>query len=59
MHYAHAATTPGLYNNHYQIFQAPGYVVILMEMIHDARISQNVSDNGTAILAGTGRATRL
>ena len=29
---------PGLYNNHYQIFQAPGYVVILMEMIHDARI---------------------
>ena len=29
---------PGLYNNHYQIFQTPGYVVIQMEMIHDARI---------------------
>ena len=29
---------PGLYNNNYQIFQTPGYVVILMEMIHDARI---------------------
>ena len=29
---------PGLYNNNYQIFQTPGYVVILMEMIHEARI---------------------
>ena len=29
---------PGLYNNHYQIFQTPGHVVIFMEMIHDARI---------------------
>ncbi len=29
---------PALYNNNFQIFQAPGYVVILMEMIHDARI---------------------
>ena len=29
---------PGLYNNHSQILQAPGYVVILMEMIHDVRI---------------------
>jgi hypothetical protein len=29
---------PRLYNNVYQIFQAPGYVVILYEMIHDARI---------------------
>ncbi len=29
---------PALYNNNVQIFQAPGYVVILMEMIHDARI---------------------
>ena len=29
---------PGLYNNNYQILQGPGYVVILMEMIHDARI---------------------
>ena len=29
---------PGLYNNHYQILQAPGYVVIFSEMIHHARI---------------------
>jgi hypothetical protein len=29
---------PGAYNNNYQIVQAPGYVAILVEMIHDARI---------------------
>jgi hypothetical protein len=29
---------PGGYNNNYQIIQAPGYVIILVEMIHDARI---------------------
>jgi hypothetical protein len=29
---------PGPYNNMYQIYQAPGFVVILSEMIHDARI---------------------
>ena len=29
---------PGAYNNNYQIVQTPGYVVILVEMIHDARI---------------------
>ena len=29
---------PGFYNHNYQIFQAPGYVVILVEMVHDARI---------------------
>lgn len=29
---------PILYNNHYQIVQAPGYVMILVEMVHDARI---------------------
>jgi hypothetical protein len=29
---------PGPYNNDYQIIQAPGYVVIDVEMIHDARI---------------------
>ena len=27
-----------LYNNNYQIFQSPGFVVILVEMNHDARI---------------------
>jgi hypothetical protein len=29
---------PGPYNNNYQILQTPGYVVILHEMIHDARV---------------------
>jgi hypothetical protein len=29
---------PSGYNNNYQIFQTPGYVVILIEMIHDVRI---------------------
>jgi hypothetical protein len=29
---------PGPYNNMYQIYQAPGFVMILSEMIHDARI---------------------
>jgi hypothetical protein len=29
---------PGPYNNNYQIVQTPGYVIILVEMIHDARI---------------------
>ena len=29
---------PGAYNNNYQIVQGPGYVAILVEMIHDARI---------------------
>ena len=28
----------GAYNNNYQIVQTPGYVMILVEMIHDARI---------------------
>ena len=29
---------PGFYNHNYHILQAPGYVAILVEMIHDARI---------------------
>ena len=29
---------PGLYNNNFQIFQTPTHIVILMEMIHEARI---------------------
>jgi hypothetical protein len=29
---------PGPYNNNYQIVQAPGYVMIVVEMIHDVRI---------------------
>ena len=27
-----------LYNNHYQIVQSPGYIMIMAEMVHDARI---------------------
>ncbi len=29
---------PGFYNHNYHILQTPAYVVILVEMIHDARI---------------------
>lgn len=29
---------PSSYNNNFQIIQVPGYVLILLEMIHDARI---------------------
>ena len=29
---------PISYNNHYQIVQTPGYVMILVEMVHDVRI---------------------
>jgi hypothetical protein len=29
---------PTMYNRYYQIFQSPGYVIILVEMVHDARI---------------------
>jgi hypothetical protein len=29
---------PVLYNNHYQIVQSPGHVMILAEMVHDARV---------------------
>jgi hypothetical protein len=30
--------SPSAYNNNVQIFQSPGYVVLLIEMVHDARI---------------------
>lgn len=29
---------PSFYNNNYQIYQGPGYVAIMVEMIHDVRI---------------------
>lgn len=32
------AMMPGFYNHNYRILQTPGYVTILVEMIHDARI---------------------
>ena len=30
--------TPGAYNNHVQIAQGPGYVTLVTEMVHDARV---------------------
>jgi hypothetical protein len=30
--------TPGAYNNHVQIFQTAGYVVLVAEMVHDVRV---------------------
>ena len=30
--------TPGAYNNHVQISQAPGYLTLVVEMVHDARV---------------------
>ena len=30
--------TPGAYNNHVRISQAPGFVTLVVEMVHDARI---------------------
>ena len=33
-----ASMIPGFYNHNYQILQTPGYVVILLEMIHDVRV---------------------
>ena len=32
------AMMPGFYNHNYQILQAPGYVAVVVEMIHDVRI---------------------
>ena len=43
---------PGYYNHNYQILQTPGYVAIVVEMIHDARI---IPLNGRAHLPPTMR----
>ena len=43
-----AAMLPGAYNNNLQLVQTPGYVVIITEMIHEARI---VPVEGRASLA--------
>jgi hypothetical protein len=32
------AMLPGFYNHNYQIVQTPGYVMLMLEMIHDVRI---------------------
>ena len=57
---------PGPYNNLVQIFQSPGYVVIVNEMVHDSRVvpldaRPHLGDgfsSGPATRAATGRATR-
>lgn len=41
---------PILYNNHYQIVQSPGYVMILVEMVHDARIIRMDSEPLPAVM---------
>ena len=55
------------YNSYLQIVQAPGYVTIMSEMAHDARVipidgrphaRPPPSAPGTATRAGTGKATR-
>jgi hypothetical protein len=43
---------PGGYNNNYQIVQGPGYVTIVVEMIHDAR---TIPTDGRAHLPATVR----
>ncbi len=40
---------PVLYNNNYEIVQTPGYVMILVEMVHDVRV---IRINGTHKPAG-------
>jgi hypothetical protein len=43
---------PGAYNNNYQIIQTPGYVMILVEMLHQPRI---IPLDGRAPMAGSVR----
>jgi hypothetical protein len=50
---------PSFYNNNYQIVQGPGYVAILVEMIHDVRIiptdGRPHSPSGIRLWAGDSR----
>ena len=45
---------PGAYNNNLQIVQAPGYVVIINEMVHNARIIPTDGRPHTKIRQWTG-----
>ena len=45
---------PGAYNNNLQILQAPGYVVIINEMVHNARIIPTDGRPHTGIRQWTG-----
>ena len=57
---------PVLYNNNYQIVQTPDHVMILVEMVHDARIirierhasPRPTCASGWAIRSAIGKATR-
>jgi hypothetical protein len=40
--------SPIIYNSHLQIVQSPGYVVIIAEMVHDARIIKIADDRNPA-----------
>lgn len=46
--------TPGAYNNNMQIFQTKTHVVLLNEMVHDARIIPLANQAGTSIPQGSG-----
>jgi len=41
----HGATASYRYNSNYQILQSPGYVTILIEMIHDVPIIPHISQD--------------
>jgi hypothetical protein len=41
---------PIAYNNHYQIVQSPGYVMILVEMVHDVRVIRIDADPLPAVM---------
>ena len=54
------ASLPGLYNNNIQIVQSPDSVVIVHEMVHDARVipldgRPRVTGKGTAAISGESR----
>ena len=49
------ASLPGLYNNNIQIVQSPDHVVIVHEMVHDARV---IPLDGRLRVTGKGNTTR-
>ena len=49
------ASLPGLYNNNIQIVQSPDHVVIVHEMVHDARV---IPLDGRPRVTGKGNTTR-
>ena len=43
--------TPVMYNSHLQIVQSPGYVTLIVEMVHDARIIKITDERSPAAAA--------